>query len=260
MVVKNEQQWVWYALASVLPYVDRVIVVDTGSTDDTLKLLRRFKSPKLTLLTKLANSRSDLVSIRQMMVNNTTTPWFLLVDGDEIWPENQLKSLTASLAHYQRNIQAVVVDVYNCVGDIFHRQDPKASKYRLLGKTGAYSIRAFRNSPGFSWQGQYPLEAWCDPQGESINHQDQHLAYLPVHYWHTTHLKRSDDMSSRAVIDRVGKYKLELGYPIPRDHVPSVFFNPPKGVPSAMTTLAPMEWLQAAVLTPPRYLKRRIGL
>jgi len=32
MIVKNEEQWVWYALQSILPYVDKVIVYDTGST------------------------------------------------------------------------------------------------------------------------------------------------------------------------------------------------------------------------------------
>ena len=32
MVVKNEDRFIWYALNSVLPYVDKVIIFYTGST------------------------------------------------------------------------------------------------------------------------------------------------------------------------------------------------------------------------------------
>ena len=47
MIVKNEDQWVFYAINSVLPYVDELIITDTGSTDHTLELIRSIHSPKI---------------------------------------------------------------------------------------------------------------------------------------------------------------------------------------------------------------------
>ena len=39
-LVKNEERWIWYALKSVLPFVDQIIVWDTGSTDKTTAIIR----------------------------------------------------------------------------------------------------------------------------------------------------------------------------------------------------------------------------
>jgi len=35
MVVKNEENFVWFAIKSVLPYVKKFLITDTGSTDNT---------------------------------------------------------------------------------------------------------------------------------------------------------------------------------------------------------------------------------
>ena len=46
-LVANEERFVWYALQSVLPYVDQVMVWDTGSTDKTVEIIKAIKSPKI---------------------------------------------------------------------------------------------------------------------------------------------------------------------------------------------------------------------
>jgi glycosyltransferase involved in cell wall biosynthesis len=38
-VVKNEEQYIGYALRSVLPFVDSALVFDTGSTDNTVAVI-----------------------------------------------------------------------------------------------------------------------------------------------------------------------------------------------------------------------------
>jgi glycosyltransferase involved in cell wall biosynthesis len=47
MVVKNEDQWIWYSIQSVLQYVDKILITDTGSTDHTVEIIKSIKSPKL---------------------------------------------------------------------------------------------------------------------------------------------------------------------------------------------------------------------
>jgi glycosyltransferase involved in cell wall biosynthesis len=46
MIVKNEAHVIRRCLDSVLPLVDYLLIVDTGSTDDTQTLVREFLQEK----------------------------------------------------------------------------------------------------------------------------------------------------------------------------------------------------------------------
>ena len=98
MVVKNEEQWVWFAVNSVLNFVDRIIIYDTGSTDRTLEILKSIKSSKIEFEEKGSVTPEKLVDLRNEQIKNTKTDWFMLLDGDEVWSE---KSLTLLLSKIQ---------------------------------------------------------------------------------------------------------------------------------------------------------------
>ena len=40
-LIKNEENFVWYAIKSVVDFVDKIIVFDTGSTDKTVELIKK---------------------------------------------------------------------------------------------------------------------------------------------------------------------------------------------------------------------------
>ena len=42
MVVMNEEKWIWFAIKSVVDYMDRLIIYDTGSTDKTVEIIGWF--------------------------------------------------------------------------------------------------------------------------------------------------------------------------------------------------------------------------
>ncbi|MBU1256082.1 hypothetical protein KKA49_00135 [Patescibacteria group bacterium] len=48
-LVKNEERFIWYAIKSVLPFVDKIMVWDTGSTDKTIQIIKSIKSKKISL-------------------------------------------------------------------------------------------------------------------------------------------------------------------------------------------------------------------
>ena len=71
MLVKNEERWIWFAVQSVLPAVDGVLVVDTGSSDRTLDILKTIRANKLVVEEREAGSREELVNLRNEMLQRT---------------------------------------------------------------------------------------------------------------------------------------------------------------------------------------------
>ena len=47
MLVKNEEYWIWYSVRSILPFANKVMIFDTGSTDETSKIIGSIHSAKL---------------------------------------------------------------------------------------------------------------------------------------------------------------------------------------------------------------------
>src|SRR3989344_7832345 len=91
VLIKNEDRWIWYALMSVLDYVDKILIYDTGSTDKTIDIIKSIDSPKIIFESHPISTRQGLVKLRQHQLDRTRTPWFMLLDGDEIWPRPNLK-------------------------------------------------------------------------------------------------------------------------------------------------------------------------
>ena len=257
MIVKNEEYWIWYAIHSVLPLIDAMLIFDTGSTDKTPEIISAFPQGKVVFEKKGPQKREGLVSLRNEMVKRTKTDWFILVDGDEIWPRSGLKAVVKNIQNSSDDTWGLVVRTRNCVGDVWHYQPESAGRYELLGRKGHLSIRVYRKLPGFTWQGEYPNEAYCDDLGNPINDQDEHLRFVDVAYWHVTHLPRSS--RSQQVIDRTKKRKLERGIKAKRIELPEVFFaQRPVIVPSPWMRPTILQQSGAAILTPLRRVKRRL--
>ena len=86
-IVKNEEGWIKPALLSVIDKADRLLVWDTGSTDKTVELIKSINSEKIEFKQCGPVDRKQLVDLRNEQIRTTQTPWFLLLDGDEVWPK-----------------------------------------------------------------------------------------------------------------------------------------------------------------------------
>ena len=83
MIVKNEAAFIERCLASVKPYISSWTIVDTGSTDDTKKLIRKaLKGVPGKLLerefTDFGTNRTEALTLAK-----GTADWLLLLDADE---------------------------------------------------------------------------------------------------------------------------------------------------------------------------------
>ncbi len=78
MIVKNEENNIERALSSIKPYVDEIIVVDTGSTDRTVELARKY-----TEKIYFHEWKNDFSEARNNSLKYPTCEWVLIYDADE---------------------------------------------------------------------------------------------------------------------------------------------------------------------------------
>lgn len=240
-IVKNEDRWIWYALMSVVDYVDKILIYDTGSTDKTLSVIKTIASPKIILESKPATTRQDLVKLRQEQLDRTRTPWFMLLDGDEIWPQGNLQKLLVAAANADENILAFFNRTRNCVGDMYHYLPESTGRYHIKGITGHLNIRLIRKVPGLKVVGEYPLEAYTF-NGQPLQNLEDRLQFIDAWYLHTTHLPRSTQKSANTqVIDRLKKRKFwRPSLKMHQSELPEVLWQPrPSLVPPPTKSLWP---------------------
>jgi len=261
-IVKNEEKFIWYAIASVVEYVDKILVWDTGSSDATTRIIETAGSifeDKIEFRKLGEVSAEEMSSLRQDMLEKTSADWVINLDGDEVWWDDSISSLTKLILEKGKKLESVVVKTVNPVGDIYHFLQESAGKYEISGKKGHFNLRAFSTkTPGLNVSGVYPKEAYCDGSGKSLQEKNPYL--LDVPYMHLTHLRRSSFGGN--VLGRQHKFKYELGESFPLDYFfPEVFFRPtPPKVETPWDKISTKYLAKALLATPLKRLKRSLEL
>jgi len=265
-LVRNEARFCWFAVMSVLPFVEKVLLWDTGSTDSTVEILKEIKRREkskvdLNFVGKI--SAEEFALVRQAMFDVTLSDWFLVVDGDEVWWDRSVEKVIRLIGQRGDEMEAVVVPTYNLVGDVFHYQEEAAGRYRLAGRLGQLSLRGVnRRIPGLASAGAHGVWGWVDGSGKMIQDREkERIVYAKAPYLHATHLLRAGSGGGEAEVPkRKGKLKYELGVEFSRDfYYPEVFF---RGRPAIVET----PWVKmnsgykvrALFATPLRKIKRRV--
>lgn len=88
MIVKNESRCLARCLHSVKGIVDEIVVTDTGSTDDTVKIAREFGA----VISNFAWVR-DFSAARNFSLAQCTGDWILIMDADEWLGENLAREI-----------------------------------------------------------------------------------------------------------------------------------------------------------------------
>ncbi|WP_421657549.1 glycosyltransferase [Leptothermofonsia sp. ETS-13] len=135
MIVKNEGQNLARCLASAEPYVDEIVVVDTGSQDDTLEIAAQFGA-RLDYFEWC----DDFAAARNYSLSRVTGEWILHLDADEelIVEDSDFRQQLLS----QPEVLAFAVT----------RNDVNVPEEAFLG---GFHVRLFRNLPGFQYVNRY---------------------------------------------------------------------------------------------------------
>lgn len=245
VMLKNEERWVWYSLMSVIDYVDKIIIFDTGSTDETVSLVKGlFNKPEYKEKIYFEEigevSSKDFYALRQRQIDLTETEWFLVLDGDEIWYESSIKELRQMILSEKFKYQLVAIRFHNAVGDVFHFKSFESESYRIKGIVGSITIRAYKKTiEGLSCVGDYGVEGYIDFERIPVQDKSERIYVMGGYYFHTSYLQRSKSLRQDWEIPyRRGKVFAKKDFKVGKDFVfPEVFYvDRPKGVASPFKT------------------------
>ncbi len=92
MITKDAEKYIEQCINSVFSVVSEIIVVDTGSTDNTLDCIKKF-NPKIYHY----NWNNNFAEARNYSIQQATSEYILILDADEVLYEDDLPKLTSLL-------------------------------------------------------------------------------------------------------------------------------------------------------------------
>ncbi|MFN3166957.1 MAG: glycosyltransferase [Phycisphaeraceae bacterium] len=164
MIARDNEDTIYDALASARPWVDEIVVIDTGSTDRTPEIASEFGA-------RLERFEwcDDFASARNKSLDYASAQWLFWMDTDDILPEGSGRQLREALQQgYPDDVMGLIMQVH-CPSN----QDP-GSQGRLsnvdaedytdaAGKqasthdsamTVVDHVKVFRNNPNLRFEGR----------------------------------------------------------------------------------------------------------
>ncbi|EGX9180309.1 glycosyltransferase [Salmonella enterica] len=106
IIVKNEERCISRCISSVVNVVDEIIIVDTGSDDNTIDIINNFENNKIRLYS--AGWHQSFSAARNTAIEKATCDYIFFIDADEYLqkPEVSIHRLIiyARVASQENNI------------------------------------------------------------------------------------------------------------------------------------------------------------
>lgn len=138
MIVKNEERHISRCLSSVQDIADEIVVVDTGSEDQTVQICKSFNAQVYT-----HEWKNDFAKARNAGLQHAKGDWILFLDADE-----ELDQETGSI-----------------LPSLLHDDLPSLGLLKIISYTGkqwdeneafeSMQTRLFRNHQGISFKGKF---------------------------------------------------------------------------------------------------------
>lgn len=164
LIVKNEAHVLPRCLGSLQGVADEIVVVDTGSTDDTPRIAESFGARVYHF-----EWTGDFAVARNESLRYALGEYVLVIDADEFLPKEDGVRLRQALQ--ERRADAYTVDLVNYLGSVA----------RFVRSPGVRVVRVFRR--GFSYMGSIHEQILYDViakggQIEVLDVEIHHLGYL----------------------------------------------------------------------------------
>ncbi len=138
-IVKNEEKNLALSLNSLYKTVDEIIVVDTGSTDNTIQVAKEYGAKVYS-----CKWQDDFSVPRNFSLDKASGDWIIFLDGDEYFTAETAQNLRAVIQKYEDSGRR------GCL--LIHRYDIDVdNSNEVLADT--LMIRIFYNSPHYRYEG-----------------------------------------------------------------------------------------------------------
>ncbi len=149
MIVKNEAKSIGRCLESIVDIADEIIVVDTGSIDNTKEIAKKYGA-------KVYDFKwiDDFSKARNYSIDKATGDWILILDGDDEFEKQDAPKLLDII----NNSDEGDIFIFNSicyVGDT-------AGSEKIMN----VNIRLFKNKPQFRYQGR--IHEGIKPQSKDV--------------------------------------------------------------------------------------------
>ncbi|MDU7363114.1 glycosyltransferase [Clostridium sp.] len=230
MIVRNEDKWIWFSIMSIINYVDKIIIFDTGSDDNTIEIIKNFLENeiyknKIYFEEKGKVSKESFYKLRQEQIDMTETKYFMVVDGDEIWFKDSMSELVELTQN--EKYELIATKFINVAGDIYHYRDFNRETYNIKGICGSITIRVYSmDIKGIKCAGEYGVEGYYDFLNIPVQESNWSIGIMENKYLHTSLLKRSSKITGDIEIHyRRKKLFAEYDYKFSDDYkYPEVFY------------------------------------
>ena len=179
MIVRDEAHCIETVLSTTRPHVEEIVLVDTGSQDNTVSLAK----PYVDILRHFSWI-DDFSAARNFSLSLARQPWILVLDADEVIAPRDFPTLRQLTESDSRDGFYLTQRLYkeNQKGDeaawkLADNRDPFSKQYR--GYRENQILRLFRNKPSIQFEGR--IHEIVD---RSIDESRIEDSTIPIHHYH----------------------------------------------------------------------------
>lgn len=177
MIVKNEEKYIRMCLENAIKLVDEAIIVDTGSTDKTKKIISEFHGNIKIIDYKWED---DFSKARNISIEAATGDWILMLDADE--------KLLCDAQEVRNILENAEFDGY------------KIPLYNILNTNNiVYSsvyLKFFKNNRGYKYSGSIHEQLNVPDMENEKNSIDSSISKI-IHYGYLGSVMKERDKAQR---------------------------------------------------------------
>ncbi|HKK70108.1 MAG TPA: glycosyltransferase [Candidatus Krumholzibacteria bacterium] len=203
MIVRDEAEVLGVALESVRSWAEQVVVVDTGSRDDSLDVARRHGA-----LVEQIEWKNDFSAARNVSMDLASAPWILIVDADEWIDPADTPRLATLIA--EEPVRAYRFPQRNYVSNsgwarFVAGPMPPVWGLEAVGWVEARQVRLVPNRPGIRYEGPVHETMSGALERAGVERSD---AEVPIH--HVGKLRSEAVMArKKQLYHHLGRLKLQ---------------------------------------------------
>ncbi|MDD5649602.1 MAG: glycosyltransferase [Candidatus Nanoarchaeia archaeon] len=178
MIVKNEQDCLGRCLESIKNVANEIIIVDTGSTDNTIKIAKQYGA-KIYHFAWI----DDFSAARNFSLEKATQPWTLVLDADEMISEKDIDELRKNLQASSKAYGFITrnyVNSKNVEGINTNTGEYEQEEKGYIGWCRSDKIRLFPTNKNIKFRGE--IHELVEKSIEELG-IDIEMSAIPIHHY-----------------------------------------------------------------------------